>query len=900
MFSSEWWKDNVMNELLNEVNVTPYDEEVTEKVIKGFKLQYFQPGFGRSYISKMEKASPKLANDINKWIKKEFPRAGVRVSYEKNKRTVNFLYPKDKINEITVNKPIPPLEDPERQAKKQIKDIIIEYIQDGISYCTNERIIDNYMSDYMSSNIEDIITDYVKHKMLSDEDIDMDSEEINSLDRDAIIEYINNNKPLQSYLCNKFWKYYMELIKPIIPELAEDCWDELRLNHFEPYNEFEINRAVEKIMNSSEEYHTIIKYPIEIIGNDDEFYSYLYNELTKDNNLNEITINKPSPPKLEVKPTKLFGRHEWGGGAKYYALVDDEHEFGYLKDNTFSLNINYGESILDLLDERNIPYTIENTRHLNNIIRSVLIDKRYIKIVEDTINEIQLGREPSPYQEYIKSNEDKIEAAAEHFNYPIPDIQYAFFLGKEVVLSDSIWDKLENSQSHKISSLEDAIKLFKKENVNPKPYIDAIRNEEQLPLPLIFNYNPDKYYLVGGDLILSLYKALKVIPVILMATLDLQDKKEMNVQETELKEQEQEEKDHDKNLKKELKGFLKFAIKELNISNPPSGLTLSKDQKQAKTKHTFGYFQPETKKIWVYVKGRNTADILRTLAHELIHLKQAEEGRIDYNSGDTGSPIENEANAMAGVLLRKYGKKHENIYEVQVNKPIHSKLKIYYKTKDDGGIEFYYIPAGTDIKFTVLASNLDKDKDGNPMYWISSTGFLHLPKHIQNIAIEKNDGFHYIPEKYIHIEQNNLNEVSLYKEDINKDNIFPFSYSGVIENKTDDTGDPLHAYTFSSSVNEYSVFFADMGGGSYERFFGTVGKALGKTNENIPYRIYRTVTAITLDFIDRMNKENNFNTLLIEPISKERKSINDKFIKDYISPKYKVDTENNLIIIKNK
>jgi Zn-dependent peptidase ImmA (M78 family) len=57
------------------------------------------------------------------------------------------------------------------------------------------------------------------------------------------------------------------------------------------------------------------------------------------------------------------------------------------------------------------------------------------------------------------------------------------------------------------------------------------------------------------------------------------------------------------------------------------------------------------------------ADILRTLAHELVHRKQEEDGRLDINSGKTGSPIEDEANAMAGILLRNFGKINNGIYE---------------------------------------------------------------------------------------------------------------------------------------------------------------------------------------------------------------------------------------------
>jgi cytidyltransferase-like protein len=299
---------------------------------------------------------------------------------------------------------------------------------------------------------------------------------------------------------------------------------------------------------------------------------------------------------------------------------------------------------------------------------------------EQPLQEIQLGREPSPYQDYIRNNEDKVEAAAEYFNYPIPDLMYAFFLAKEVVVSDDIWSKLENSNSYEATSLEEVIKMAQKENIDIRPYVKAIKNEEQLPFPLIFNYMPDKYYLVGGNMVLSLYKVLNVIPVALVATLDLQDKKDISKQEYELKELEDivyidkvKTKDEQIDL---INKFLKYAVEFLDLHEKPKGLTISYDTDKARTKHTFGYFEPETKKIWLYAKDRNLADMLRTLGHELVHLKQAEDGRIDHTSGETGSPIENEANAVAGVLLRNFGKENENIYEALEPKKI-SKFKIY-------------------------------------------------------------------------------------------------------------------------------------------------------------------------------------------------------------------------------
>ena len=117
------------------------------------------------------------------------------------------------------------------------------------------------------------------------------------------------------------------------------------------------------------------------------------------------------------------------------------------------------------------------------------------------------------------------------------------------------------------------------------------------------------------------------------------------------------------NDNKLLKKFIAFAIKELGIQKPPTSLTLSRDNNMAKSMHSFGSFDPNNDKIWLYVKNRNMADLMRTLAHELVHRKQAEDGRIDMNSGNTGSEIENEANAQAGVLLRKFGKQNEEIYQ---------------------------------------------------------------------------------------------------------------------------------------------------------------------------------------------------------------------------------------------
>jgi hypothetical protein len=59
------------------------------------------------------------------------------------------------------------------------------------------------------------------------------------------------------------------------------------------------------------------------------------------------------------------------------------------------------------------------------------------------------------------------------------------------------------------------------------------------------------------------------------------------------------------------------------------------------------------------------ADILRTLAHELVHHHQKLNG--DELDGEDGSDTENEANARAGVIMRKFGRENPEIFENKLN-----------------------------------------------------------------------------------------------------------------------------------------------------------------------------------------------------------------------------------------
>jgi hypothetical protein len=114
-----------------------------------------------------------------------------------------------------------------------------------------------------------------------------------------------------------------------------------------------------------------------------------------------------------------------------------------------------------------------------------------------------------------------------------------------------------------------------------------------------------------------------------------------------------------------IREFVKYCKEELNILDMPQ-IKLTKNSEWVRTNRSFGEYNPDDHCIKVYYATRNTADIVRSIAHELVHHRQNELGMLGVNAGETGSEIENEANALAGILLRDYGKLDESIYDLEI------------------------------------------------------------------------------------------------------------------------------------------------------------------------------------------------------------------------------------------
>lgn len=110
-----------------------------------------------------------------------------------------------------------------------------------------------------------------------------------------------------------------------------------------------------------------------------------------------------------------------------------------------------------------------------------------------------------------------------------------------------------------------------------------------------------------------------------------------------------------------LKRFLIFLKRELQLTYDIP-IILMDDTDFAKSVAAFGVISKENV-IHLSIVNRHPMDIFRTLAHEFVHYKQHMEKGVD-RSPKAGSPTENQANAKAGEIMRKYGSIHPELFDL--------------------------------------------------------------------------------------------------------------------------------------------------------------------------------------------------------------------------------------------
>jgi len=103
--------------------------------------------------------------------------------------------------------------------------------------------------------------------------------------------------------------------------------------------------------------------------------------------------------------------------------------------------------------------------------------------------------------------------------------------------------------------------------------------------------------------------------------------------------------------------LVQLCKRELDINQlPPIKLLHNSDSTGGGI--SFGQFEDNT--ISVVTKDRHPMDVMRTLTHELVHWKQRIDGQV--MDGSDGSDTENQANAVAGIIMRKFGQMYPDYF----------------------------------------------------------------------------------------------------------------------------------------------------------------------------------------------------------------------------------------------
>jgi len=116
-------------------------------------------------------------------------------------------------------------------------------------------------------------------------------------------------------------------------------------------------------------------------------------------------------------------------------------------------------------------------------------------------------------------------------------------------------------------------------------------------------------------------------------------------------------------IKKYLEEFAEYCYDVLDINNRPL-IKVITDDSYTEQYNSFGGYSPLENQIYISVNKRNLADILRSLCHEIVHSKQNEINILSQEDGSTGSDIENQANSIAGIIMRHYGQLKPEIFKL--------------------------------------------------------------------------------------------------------------------------------------------------------------------------------------------------------------------------------------------
>ena len=158
-------------------------------------------------------------------------------------------------------------------------------------------------------------------------------------------------------------------------------------------------------------------------------------------------------------------------------------------------------------------------------------------------------------------------------------------------------------------------------------------------------------------------------------------------------------------LQPHLDGMYDHFDQKLGFQKPPVIVFDSDPSNQSNVLGKTAYYDPQSLEVHIFIDGRHPKDMLRSIAHELIHHHQNMEGRLDvggyngpgyYLENDKMKKIEQEAMLKGNAILREYedGLKLKEMNEMslkewknnELNGLLLKKFGILNESKDENGL----------------------------------------------------------------------------------------------------------------------------------------------------------------------------------------------------------------------
>jgi hypothetical protein len=114
----------------------------------------------------------------------------------------------------------------------------------------------------------------------------------------------------------------------------------------------------------------------------------------------------------------------------------------------------------------------------------------------------------------LEEEQDELVRTARELDIPLLQLKHGFGKAKLALLTNKDWKRLENTDSWKVKTLNQARKLAKSYGKDISPVLEAFHTGHSLPAPIVLEYK-DKLILIAGNTRLMISKILNKSPTVL-------------------------------------------------------------------------------------------------------------------------------------------------------------------------------------------------------------------------------------------------------------------------------------------------------------------------------------------------------------------------------------------------